>query len=140
MQQYARLEAFSENSAVLERLKRAGIPLAILSNGTPNMLNSAIEHAGYSDFFDHVLSVEAVGKFKTAPEAYQMGPDRLGLTAKEILFVSSNCWDACCATWFGYHTLWLNRYSLPLERLGVTPHHIGTSLRDVVAIALPPAS
>lgn len=139
MQQYARLTAFPENTAVLKRLKDAGLPMAILSNGTPPMLESALSNAGLDAFFNHVLSVETVGKFKTAPEAYQLGPDSFGLAAAEILFVSSNGWDVCGASWFGYQTLWLNRHGLPLERLGVSPHHIGSTLHDVAKIALRPA-
>ena len=83
--------------------------------------------------FSHLISVETVNKYKTAPEAYQLGPDVFGVPAKNILFVSSNGWDVCCATWFGYTTFWVNRADAPLEELGVTPHGIGRSLSDVVA-------
>ena len=65
-----------------------------------------------------------------------MGPDAFGCDASDILFVSSNCWDVCGATWFGYHTIWLNRYGLPMERLGVEPKARGTSLKDVADYAL----
>ncbi|UWP98219.1 haloacid dehalogenase type II [Aliiroseovarius crassostreae] len=134
MGQYDRLEAFTENRSVLLELKAEGIPLAILSNGTADMLQRVTQNAGFSDLFNHVLSVESVGRFKTAPETYQLGPDAFDLPAENILFVSSNCWDACGATWFGYQTIWLNRYGLPLEQLDVTPHHTGTSLKDVAQI------
>ena len=133
---YEKLTAFEENHAQLTRLKEAGVPMAILSNGTPAMLDSALEAAGLDGLLDHVLSVDTVGKFKTAPEAYQMGPDAFGCDASEILFVSSNCWDICGATWFGYHTIWLNRYGLPMERLGVEPMARGKSLQDVADYAL----
>lgn len=133
---YEKLTAFQENHAQLTRLKAAGVPMAILSNGTPAMLDSALEAAGLDGLLDHVLSVDSVGKFKTAPEAYQLGPDAFGLPAEDILFVSSNCWDICGATWFGYHTIWLNRYGLPMERLGVEPMARGTSLKDVADYAL----
>lgn len=133
---YEKLTAFEENHAQLTRLKEAGVPMAILSNGTPAMLDSALEAAGLDGLLDHVLSVDTVGKFKTAPEAYQMSPDAFGCDAPEILFVSSNCWDICGATWFGYHTIWLNRYGLPMERLGVEPMARGKSLQDVADYAL----
>ncbi len=136
MESYAELTAFSENREALQRIKAAGVPMAILSNGTPEMLDNALASSGLADFFDHVLSIEAVGKFKTAPEAYQMGPDAFGCVARDILFVSCNCWDICGATWFGYSTLWLNRYDLPMERLGVTPHRQGRSLHDVAAVVV----
>jgi 2-haloacid dehalogenase len=136
MGQYAELSAFPENAEQLLRLKDAGITLSILSNGTPWMLDQAVKASGLEGYFEHILSVDAVKRFKTAPEAYQMGPDALGCHTKEILFVSSNCWDICGATWFGYRTIWLNRYGLPLERLGVEPHQIGTSLEDVADYAI----
>lgn len=136
MGQYAELSAFPENAEQLLRLKDAGINLSILSNGTPWMLDQAVKASGLEGYFEHILSVDAVKRFKTAPEAYQMGPDALGCHTKEILFVSSNCWDICGATWFGYRTIWLNRYGLPLERLGVEPHLIGTSLEDVADYAI----
>lgn len=133
---YDKLTAFDENHAQLTRLNVAGVPMAILSNGTRGMLDTALDAAGLDGMLDHVLSVDSVGKFKTAPEAYQMGPDAFGCDASEILFVSSNCWDICGATWFGYHTIWLNRYGLPMERLGVEPMARGNSLKDVADYAL----
>tara|TARA_E500000075_G_scaffold30948_1_gene27570 strand:- start:115 stop:804 length:690 start_codon:yes stop_codon:yes gene_type:complete len=136
MRQYAELSAFPENVEQLMRLREAGITLSVLSNGTPWMLEQAMEASGLAEYFEHVLSVESVERFKTAPEAYQMGPDALGSKATNILFVSSNCWDICGATWFGYRTIWLNRYGLPLDRLGVKPHRIGSSLQDVADFAL----
>ncbi|MFZ6759700.1 haloacid dehalogenase type II [Undibacterium sp. Ji50W] len=133
MGQYARLQAFPENLAVLQDLHRQGLKLSILSNGNLHMLQSAVDAAGMQGLFSHLLSVDAVKKFKTAPEAYQMAPDVFGVPAKNILFVSSNCWDACCATWFGYTTFWVNRQNAPLEQLGVTPHGEGRKLQDLIA-------
>lgn len=71
------------------------------SNGTPYMLESAVDAAGMEGIFDHLLSADKVKKFKTHPECYQLGPSAFGIPVKNILFVSSNCWDACGATWFG---------------------------------------
>lgn len=131
MQQYAHLAAFSENLAVLGQLKSNGMKLGILSNGTRKMIDSAINSAQMDDYFDHILTVEKIRKFKTVPEVYQLGPDTFNCDVSEILFVSSNCWDACGATWFGYQTLWVNRADMPLEELNVTPHVIGSTLNDV---------
>jgi 2-haloacid dehalogenase len=83
------------------------MPLAILSNGSPEMLASAISAAGMSGLFAHVLSADKVRKFKTAPEVYQLGVDAFDCSPAQLVFVSSNGWDACCATWFGYRTFWL---------------------------------
>jgi 2-haloacid dehalogenase len=133
MAQYERLTAFPENRNLLQRLKSHGLPLAILSNGTAQMIASAVSAAGMDGLFDHILSVDQVKRFKTAPEAYQLGPDAFGCPACEILFVSSNGWDVCGATWFGYTTFWVNRAGAPLERLGVQPSAQGRSLSDVAA-------
>ena len=132
MNQYRHLSAFPENLDVLRELKSRGIPTAILSNGDPEMLGVAVKSAGFADCLDHVLSVHAVRKYKTDPAAYALGPQALARPAKQILFVSSNGWDAIGATWFGYTTLWVNRHGLPLEQLDTVPTRIGTSLRDVL--------
>jgi 2-haloacid dehalogenase len=132
MNQYACLSPFPENLGALRELKSLGLPLAILSNGTPEMLDIAIKSAGMSGLFDHVLSVDKVRRYKTAPEAYQLGPDTFGLSAARLLFVSSNGWDVCGATWFGYTTFWINRSGQPAEELDVSPTASGSLLTDVV--------
>ncbi len=132
MNEYRHLSAFPENREVLAELKRRGVPAGILSNGNPEMLGVAVKSAGFADYLDPVLSVHAVRRFKTDPAAYALGPAALGLPAREILFVSSNGWDAIGATWYGYSTLWVNRSGAPLERLGVKPTRTGRSLRDVL--------
>jgi 2-haloacid dehalogenase len=137
MNQYRHLSAFPENREVLQALKARGIRAGILSNGDPDMLAVAVKSAGLADVLDPVLSVHATRRYKTDPAAYQVGVTALALPAREILFVSSNGWDAIGATWFGYTTLWVNRSGGPLERLGATPHHQGRSLRDVLGL-LPP--
>ena len=132
MGQYAKLQAFPENLSVLQQLRAMGLKLAILSNGNPQMLEAAVEAAGMRDIFHHILSVDAVRKFKTAPEAYQLAPDVFGLSLKNILFVSSNCWDACGASWFGYTTFWVNRADAPLEELGVIPAATGPNMNTLL--------
>lgn len=134
MEQYTMLDAFPENAGVVSELKARGLPLAVLSNGTPYMIGSALAAAGMTSLLDHVLSADQVRKFKTAPEVYQLGPDAFGRPAGEILFVSSNGWDVCGATWFGYTTFWVNRAGQPRERLGVEPHGEGRSLADVLGV------
>lgn len=134
MNQYRHLSAFPENREVLQGLKARGIPTGILSNGDPDMLAIAVRSAGLSDLLDHVLSVHDTRRFKTDPAAYQIGVDALQLPARDILFVSSNGWDAIGATWFGYTTLWVNRMGAPLERLGTPPDHQGATLREVLAL------
>ncbi len=132
MNQYRSLSAFPENHAVLRELKRRGIPTGVLSNGDPAMLHLAIKSAGLDGLLDHVLSVDTIRKYKTAPEAYALGEQATGLAARQIAFVSCNAWDALAATWYGYQTLWVNRHQLPFEELGTTPTRTGDNLRDVL--------
>ncbi len=132
MNQYRHLSSFPENREVLAELKARGVPAGILSNGDPEMLGVAVKSAGFSGLLAHVLSVHSLRKFKTDPAAYALGPQALMLPAKDILFVSSNGWDAIGATWAGYTTLWVNRAGLPLEQLDTEPTRTGTSLRDVL--------
>lgn len=132
LNEYRHLSAFPENHAVLAELKQRGIPAGILSNGDPEMLASAVKSAGMAELIDPVLSVHSTQRFKTDPAAYAIGPAALGLPAREILFVSSNGWDAIGATWYGFTTLWVNRGGLPLERLGTEPTRTGSSLREVL--------
>ena len=133
MQQYRQLSAFAESREVLEGLQARGIRAGILSNGDPEMLAVAIGSAGLADLIDPVLSAHTVQRFKTDAAVYQLGPDALGLPAREILFVSSNGWDAIGATWFGYSTLWVNRAGLPIEQLDTLPTRSASNLREVLA-------
>ncbi|MFL6680599.1 MAG: haloacid dehalogenase type II [Burkholderiaceae bacterium] len=132
MNEYRHLSAFPENRGVLQALADRGIRAGILSNGDPEMLAVAIRSAGLTELIDPVLSVHATRRYKTDPAAYAIGPVALGLAAAEILFVSSNCWDAIGATWYGFTTLWVNRADAPMERLGTEPTRVGHSLRDVL--------
>ncbi len=132
MDEYRHLSAFPENLGVLQALQARGIRAGILSNGDPDMLAAAIGSAGFSALIDPVLSAQAVQRFKTDAAVYQLGPDALALPAAGILFVSSNCWDAIGATWFGFSTLWVNRGGAPIEQLDTEPGRIGSSLRDVL--------
>lgn len=139
MDEYACLSAFPDVLPALRQLRdvrTAGrnepIGLAILSNGNPQMLDIAVKSAGMSGLFDHVLSVDAVRAFKPAPSTYALGTQAFGAAAREIVFVSSNGWDASGANWFGYTVFWLNRQGAPAEELGVTPHGTGRSMSDLM--------
>lgn len=133
MNQYRHLSAFPEDREVLQALKRRGVATGILSNGDREMLGVAVRSAGLEGLLDHVLSVDSVRKYKTHPDAYALGTAACRLEARQIAFVSCNAWDALAATWYGYRTLWVNRYQLPFEELGTQPTRTGTSLRDVLA-------
>jgi 2-haloacid dehalogenase len=134
MQQYAQLTAFPENIGVLQALKVQGIATAILSNGSRDMLDSAVASAGMSDLLDHVISIETIRRFKTSPESYGLVQQLIPVKTEEILFVSSNAWDALGATWFGFTTLWINRQGLPYEAIGPRPSYTGADLREVLRV------
>ncbi|WP_309681427.1 haloacid dehalogenase type II [Polaromonas sp.] len=134
MNQYRHLSAFPENKAVLQALKARGIVTGILSNGDPSMLQVAVKSAGLEGLLDHLISADSIRTYKTAPEAYALGLQATGLEARQIAFVSCNSWDALAATWFGYQTLWVNRYQLPFEELGTQPVYTGSNLRDVLTL------
>ena len=132
MQQYAHLTAFPENLTVLEEIKAMGLTTAILSNGNMDMLLSAVNSAEMGDVLDHIISVDAVRLFKTSPESYALVQQTIPVQQEEVLFVSSNAWDALGATWFGFTTHWVNRQGLPFEALSPQPHFSGPDLRSVL--------
>lgn len=121
MNLYLTLRPFPEVADVLRRLKAAGHATAILSNGSPAMLRSAVDNAAIGDLLDAVLSVEEVAVYKPHPRVYQLAVDRLGLAPGAILFVSSNAWDAYAAAAFGLKVAWCNRYGQPKEHLPGNP-------------------
>ena len=132
MNEYRHLSAFPENREVLAALKERGVVTGILSNGDPGMLGVAVRSAGLDGLLDHVISVDAVRKYKTHPDAYALGPASTGIAVAHTAFVSCNAWDALAATWYGYRTLWVNRYRVPFEELGTQPTRTGNTLRDVL--------
>ena len=115
---YRELSCYPEVPGVLGRLRQAGVPCAILSNGSPEMLRAAVASAGLDGLLDAVLSVEDVGIFKPDPRVYQLAVDRLGAPAGAISFQSSNAWDAAGAASFGFRVVWINRFGQRPERLG----------------------
>ena len=129
MEAYHSLACFPEVRPALERL--AGRPRAILSNGSPAMLEAAVRSSGLGRHLEHVLSVDAVKTYKPAPQVYALGPRALSLPASELLFVSSNAWDVAGAKAFGYRVAWCNRQDAPAEELGLSADVIVTSLAEL---------
>lgn len=132
MDQYACLTPFPENLDVLQKIKGMGLTTAILSNGSPEMLTSAVKSAGMIDVLGHIISVDQVRLFKTSPESYGLVQKTISANKDEVLFVSSNAWDALGATWFGFKTHWVNRQGLPFEVLAPRPHYSGPDLNSVL--------
>jgi 2-haloacid dehalogenase len=120
---YRSLDTYPEVPGVLSSLRRAGIPLAILSNGSRDMLSAAVDGAGLTAHLDGVLSVDEVGVFKPHPDVYRLALAHFGLgsAAAQVCFVSANAWDAAGAARFGFRVFWCNRAGAPAERLGAPP-------------------
>jgi 2-haloacid dehalogenase len=131
MNLYLTLDAFPEVPDMLKRVKAAGLKTAILSNGSPQMLEAAVRNAKIGDLLDAVLSVETVGVYKPHPKVYQLAVDRLGTEANAIAFQSSNAWDAYAASAFGMRVVWCNRYAQRSERLPGQPDRQITSLAEL---------
>jgi 2-haloacid dehalogenase len=131
MELYLTLDAFPEVPPMLERLKAAGLKTAILSNGSPSMLDAAVKNAKISQLLDAVLSIEAVGVYKPHPKVYRLAVNRLGIEPRAISFQSSNAWDAYAASAFGMQVVWCNRYAQRPERLPGKPSREITSLAEL---------
>ncbi|MBB3899269.1 haloacid dehalogenase type II [Roseococcus suduntuyensis] len=125
---YLKLDPFPEVPALLPALRGRGQRMAILSNGSPDMLGPVVENAGLTAMFDAVLSVDAVRTYKTDPRVYRLVEDRLGLPAARIAFLSSNAWDAHAAAAFGMQVVWCNRQGQRPERL---PGVIAREIRNL---------
>lgn len=132
---YWELEAFAEVPPMLVTLKDRGLQTAILSNGSPAMLKAAVDSAGLSDLLDDSLSVEDVGIFKPHDSVYDLVGKRFGCAKGEVLFVSSNGWDAAGAAGYGFQTAWVNRTGAPVDRLYARPHHTLTDLTTIPDLA-----
>ncbi len=131
---YMSLDAYPEVPSVLGSLKSGGLATAVLSNGSPAMLAAAVGSAKVADALDHVLSVEAVGIFKPDFRVYQMAVDRLGVTAPEICFMSSNGWDMHGAASFGFQAIWVNRFGQATERLPGAPRTVLKTLEPLPSL------
>jgi 2-haloacid dehalogenase len=127
MQEYLKLAAYPDVPGAQARFK---LKQAILSNGSPDMLEPLVQHSKLR--FDAVLSVDQVKAYKPAPEVYQLAVERLGVAKEAIAFVSSNCWDALGAKAFGFTVFWIDRAKAPVDRLGLQPDRIVGGLDEVL--------
>jgi 2-haloacid dehalogenase len=130
MQAYLAPPAFDEARSALGALK--GIPMAILSNGSPNMLDSAVRNSGLKSYFAAIISADQVKTYKPSPKVYVLGPENIHVPAEEILFVSSNSWDAAGAKAYGYQVCWCNRSNTRMDHLGFAPDFIVPRLDQIV--------
>ncbi|QBR02117.1 haloacid dehalogenase type II [Paraburkholderia pallida] len=118
---YLRLLPFPEVPETLPELRRRGLKLAVLSNGSPHSIGAVVGHAGLVGEFDHLLSVDPVRVYKPDDRAYRLAEQAFGVTRSSILFVSSNAWDATGARYFGFPTCWINRAGNVFEEMGQAP-------------------
>lgn len=128
MAAYSRLDCYREVPAVLRALSEGGAKLAILSNGSPDMLEGAVEAAGIGSLLDAVLSVDTLRTYKAHPDVYDMGTSHFRTFPDKVSFQSSNRWDIAGATAFGFRTVWINRDGKPDEYLDLAPAAVLSSL------------
>ena len=128
---YRELAAYPEVRPMLDDLRAKGMKLGVLSNGAPDMLEAAVSSAGLTDVLDAVLSVEDVQVFKPHDKVYDLVGERFACAREDVLFVSSNGWDAAGAAGYGFETVWVNRTGEPVDRLYARPHHILRDLRPL---------
>lgn len=132
---YWELQAYREVPMMLTKLKAAGYNTGILSNGSPAMLEGAVKSAGIETVLDEVLSVESVGVFKPHKSVYDLVNQCFGGDPSEVLFVSSNGWDAANAAKYGFHTAWVNRAGEPMDRLPWKPDVVLSDLTTIPELA-----
>ena len=132
MDHYAQLVSFGDAYSVLTTLKNQGLKTCILSNGNQDMLTRVVESNNLSACFDKIISVEKIRLFKTVPQAYELLLSEFTIQKNEILFVSSNAWDALAAQWFGFDVFWVNRHGHPFEEIGQPPLYEGKNLTDIL--------
>ncbi len=131
---YEKLDAYPDVEPVLRKVKDEGARTAILSNGTPGMLKSAVDSAGLAALLDAVLSIDAVGRFKTAPETYALVGEAFNIPPSAVSFQSSNRWDVAGAQKFGFRTVWINRAGLPDEYPDLPPSAALRSLDGLLTL------
>ncbi len=130
LEQYVRLDAFADVVDGIAAFRRLKLPLAIVSNGTLEMLRREVRYIGIEAQFDRLVSVDTVRAYKTDPRIYLAGARALGMRPRDICFVSSHSWDVIGAVSAGYTGFWVDRAGEPIEELGVPIAHRGTTLFD----------
>jgi 2-haloacid dehalogenase len=134
MDQYAKLTGFEDSLTVLKTIKEKGLSTAILSNGSREMLATVVDSNGLRPYLDKIVTIEDVRLFKTDPKSYALLLAAFPVKKEEILFVSSNAWDALAAKWYGFDVFWVNRLGHPFEEIGERPNYEGNSLTQVLAV------
>ena len=133
---YRKLDAYADAEKTLAALKRSGFVTGILSNGSPDMLQAAVNNAALGEKLDHVLSVDALGFYKPRNEVYALVTKALDARATDIVFVSSNRWDIAGAANFGFKPVWVNRAKMPDEYPDLKPVAVIETLAALLALKI----
>jgi 2-haloacid dehalogenase len=133
---YLALKPWPDSREALRKLRAAGVRIITIANFSQKMLRANADGAGMTDLFDELLSTEVNGTYKPDPRAYELGMKRLNLNKDEILFAAFGGWDAYGARSFGYTTLWVNRFNLPVEELGIRPDAISSNMEGLLDLVL----
>jgi 2-haloacid dehalogenase len=133
---YLNLKPWPDAVPALKKLRAAGVRIITIANFSPTMLRANADNAGVMNLFDELLSTEVNGTFKPDPRAYELGMKTLHLRKDEIVFAAFGGWDAYGAKRFGYATVWVNRFNLPIEKLGTVPDRASTNMDGVLEFVL----
>lgn len=134
LQLYTRLSAYDEVPEQLRLMKEQGHQLGVLSNGSPSMLQSALESAKILGFLDQVLSVDDIGIYKPDRRVYAQVTEAYGCAPGDVTFFSSNNWDVAGAGTFGFRTIWVNRAGRIWDDLPRSPDHVVSSIKEAMAL------
>jgi len=131
---YKELSTYSEVKECLEGLKAKKIKIAILSNGTPDLLKGLVESNNIQNYFDDIMSIESVGIYKPDSKVYEMPVKKYNCRPKNICFMSSNTWDVSGGGVFGYNAVWINRFSKVFDKLSYNPKFVINNLKELLKI------
>ena len=131
---YKKLSPYPEVKECLEELKNKKIIMAILSNGTPELLKGLVESNNIQNYFDNIFSIESVGVYKPDSRVYEMTIKQYGCKHENIYFMSSNTWDISGGGVFGYNAVWINRFNKAFDKLGYKPKFVINNLKELLKI------
>jgi 2-haloacid dehalogenase len=131
---YKKLSPYPEVKECLEGLKAKKIKIAILSNGTPDLLKGLVESNNIQNYFDDIFSIEYVGIYKPDSRVYEMPIKKYDCKPENICFMSSNTWDVSGGGVFGYNAVWVNRFNKVFDKLNYKPKFVINNLKELLKI------